>query len=65
MNSSIHTPTYELKALRSVGDSTGFFSHGEFLREKGMVNQHNLTLVVASLREGEKKEHFVKAVHFL
>lgn len=55
---STRTPTYEIKALRCISDSMGFFSHGEFLREKGMVNQHNLTLVVASFREGEKKEHY-------
>lgn len=52
---STHTPTYELNSLKSICDSTGFFSHGEFLRERGHVNQHNLTLVVASIREGEKK----------
>ncbi|MDE7357902.1 MAG: GGDEF domain-containing protein, partial [Lachnospiraceae bacterium] len=32
-----------------------FFSHGEFLRTKGSLNQHNVTLVIAAMREGEKK----------
>lgn len=53
---SSHNPTYELKSLKSICESSGFFSHGEFLREKGLVNQHNLTLVIALLREGEKSE---------
>ena len=50
-----YTPTYELSPLKSICDSSGFFSHGEFLREKGFLNQHNLTLVIASIREGDKK----------
>lgn len=51
-----HNPTYELHTLKSICSSSGFFSHGEFFREKGRLNQHNLTLVVASLREGEKQD---------
>ena len=51
---SEHNPTYELNSLKDICQSSGFFSHGEFLREKGMLNQHNLTLVVACLREGER-----------
>ena len=46
-------PTYEISSLKDVAPNTGFFSHGEFLREKGRLNQHNITLVIASMREGD------------
>ena len=45
--------TYELEPFRDIAPSTGFFSHGEFLRDKGCLNQHNVTLVIAAMREGE------------
>lgn len=47
-------PTYEIKPFKTVCPSTGFFSHGEFLREKGHLNQHSITLVLAAMREGPK-----------
>lgn len=50
---SSYEPTYELLPLKGIADSTGFFSHGEFIREKEHLNQHNITLVIASMREGE------------
>ena len=50
---SKHEPTYEITAFKGLAASTGFFSHGEFLREKGFLNQHNITLVIASMREGD------------
>lgn len=43
----------ELRAFKSIAPMAGFFTHGEFLREKGHVNQHNVTLVIAAMREGE------------
>ncbi|SIO46168.1 HD domain-containing phosphohydrolase [Fibrobacter sp. UWB11] len=49
---SQHEPTYEITPFKNLATSTGFFSHGEFLREKGHLNQHNITLVIASMREG-------------
>lgn len=45
------TPTFELQPFKGL-KMTGFFSHGEFAREKGHLNQHNTTLVLSSLREG-------------
>lgn len=45
-------PTYEIFPFKNIAGSTGFFSHGEFLREKGHLNQHNITLVIAAMREG-------------
>ncbi|MCM1123197.1 MAG: diguanylate cyclase [Eubacterium sp.] len=49
-------PTYEIQPFQDISPSCGFFSHGEFLRTKGSLNQHNVTLVIAAMREGEKKE---------
>lgn len=50
-----YEPTYELQSLKGICDTSGFFSHGEFIRENTYLNQHNITLVIASMREGEKK----------
>lgn len=47
--------TYELSSLKNIAPSSGFFSHGEFVRKDGFLNQHNVTLVIAFMREGEKK----------
>ena len=52
---SSHEPTYEIFPFKKVADSMGFFSHGEFLREEGFLNQHNITLVIAAMREGAGK----------
>lgn len=48
-------PTYEISVLKDIAPSAGFFSHGEFIRKDGFLNQHNVTLVVAAMREGEKR----------
>lgn len=45
--------TFELESFRDIAPSAGFFSHGEFLRHEGCLNQHNVTLVIAAMREGE------------
>ena len=47
-----HEQVYEMDLLKGISSCTGLFSHGEFLREKGHLNQHNITLVIASMREG-------------
>ncbi len=49
----MNEPTTEIHPFRYVKGSTGFFSHGEFLREKGSLNQNSITLVLAAMREGE------------
>ena len=46
-------PTYELVPFQDIAPSVGFFSHGEFLRDQSCLNQHNVTLVIAAMREGE------------
>jgi len=48
-------PTYEIQPFHEIAPSCGFFSHGEFLRTKGNLNQHNVTLVIAAMREGVRK----------
>jgi diguanylate cyclase (GGDEF)-like protein len=45
----------ELAPFKSMSPSSGFFTHGEFLRYRGSINQHNVTLVVAAMREGDKR----------
>lgn len=50
---STNGPTYELEPFKSIAPSVGFFSHGEFKRENSRLNQHNVTLVIAAMREGE------------
>ncbi|MCM1524994.1 MAG: diguanylate cyclase [Ruminococcus sp.] len=48
-------PTYELLPFKDISSSAGFFSHGEFIRTNGYLNQHNVTLVIAAMREGEPR----------
>lgn len=45
--------TYELEPFRDIASSLGFFSHGEFIRTNNCLNQHNVTLVIAAMREGK------------
>lgn len=52
-------PTYEIYPFKDISSSVGFFSHGEFLRTKGKLNQHNVTLVIAAMREGEKDSNVI------
>ncbi len=49
-------PVREIHPFRYVKGSMGFFSHGEFLRENGILNQHSVTLVIAAMREGEGRK---------
>lgn len=49
-------PTYELSPFKEISPSAGFFSHGEFIRTNGYLNQHNVTLVIAAMREGKPRE---------
>lgn len=55
-------PAYEISPLEEIAPSSGFFSHGEFLRTKGNLNQHNVTLVIAAMREGEKETDYEKNI---
>ena len=55
----------ETSAFEKIAPSSGFYTLSEFLRTNDHVNQHNLTLVIASLKEmipgrEEKKDSGVK-----
>ena len=52
----------ETMPFNSVAPTSGFFTSGEFMRTGRFVNQHNVTLVVAALREGEPSD--VEAIDF-
>lgn len=41
----------ETRAFQSIAPSAGFYTLSEFLRTGENVNQHNLTLVIASMKE--------------
>ena len=46
-------PTYELDPFKDIAPSVGFYSLGEFLRADNCLSHHNVTLVIAAMREGE------------
>jgi diguanylate cyclase (GGDEF)-like protein len=47
----------ETQPFESLAPTFGFFTSSEFLRTNGFVNQHNVTLVIAAMREGAPKEN--------
>lgn len=46
----------ELELFKSLAPSSGFFTFGEYFRNGQKLNQHNITLVSAAMREGEPVE---------
>lgn len=59
---SSEEPTYEIHPFKEIAPSSGFFSHGEFLRTGKNLNQHNVTLVIAAIREGGKNSGYQKNI---
>ena len=55
-------PTYELKPFKDIASSSGFFTLGEFLRGNNRLSMHNVTLVVAAMREGEAEQNQMQDV---
>lgn len=51
----------ETLPFESIAPSFGFFTSSEFLRTEGSLYQHNVTLVVAAMREGSPKERALAA----
>lgn len=45
----------ETVVFSSIAPTTGFYTHGEFLRKNGDMLNFNVTLVIAAMREGEPK----------
>lgn len=43
----------ETAPFQTLAPTSGFYTSGEFLRSEGHVNQHNVTLVIAAMREGD------------
>jgi len=46
----------ETLPFQSIAATSGFYTSGEFLRTGPFVNQHNVTLVIAAMREGSGEE---------
>ncbi|HAG04717.1 MAG TPA: GGDEF domain-containing protein [Lachnospiraceae bacterium] len=46
----------ETSPFQTIAPTSGFYTSGEFLRTNGYLNQHNVTLVLASMREGQPIE---------
>jgi len=50
----------ETELYQRIAPTSGFYTSGEFLRTGDNVNQHNVTQVIAAMREGEAKENSEK-----
>lgn len=50
----------ETGPFQSIAPTSGFYTSGEFLRTNGNMIQHNVTLVIAAMREGDvdSESHF-------
>ena len=48
----------ETLPLQSLAATSGFYTSSEFLRTGEYVNQHNVTLVIAAMREGKGGDHY-------
>ena len=46
----------ETMPFETIAPTLGFFTSGEFLRTEEYLNQHNVTLVIAAMREGDIDE---------
>lgn len=46
----------ELHSLKDICTSSGFVANGQFVREHGHLNQHNVTVVLSCLREGDAQK---------
>ncbi len=53
----------ETEPYQMVAPTSGFYTSGEFLRTGDRVDQHNITQVIAIMREGEAKEHSAAEFH--
>lgn len=53
---------YELEPLKEISPVSGFFSHGEFIRTHDHLNMHNVTLVLAAMREGPVRKNRIKSI---
>jgi len=54
--------TREIVPLHQIAPTYGFCTAGELIRWEGCMDHHNLTLVLAGMREGEAKERKTAAI---
>ena len=47
---------HELHSLKDICTSSGLVADGQFIREHGHLNQHNVTVVLSCLREGDAQK---------
>lgn len=47
----------ETAPFETLADTAGLYTSGEFLRQNGKLQQHNVTLVIASMREGSAADN--------
>ena len=52
----------ETLPFQSIAPTSGFYTAGEFLRTNGFVNQHNVTMVIAAMREGKRDMDSIRNV---
>ncbi len=52
----------EFGPFQSIASTSGFFTSGEFLRTGEFVNQHNVTMVIGALREGDTDPNATKTL---
>ncbi len=52
----------ETLPFQSIAPTSGFYTSGEFLRTNGHVNQHNVTMVIAAMREGKRDMDSIRNV---
>ncbi|MBQ8940310.1 MAG: GGDEF domain-containing protein [Firmicutes bacterium] len=55
-----HEASNETTPFNKIAPVSGFYTSSEFLRTNGFLNQHNVTLVIGAMREGEAVESKVK-----
>ena len=48
-----HEASNETMPFHHIAPVSGFYTSGEFLRTNGFLNQHNVTLVISAMREGD------------
>ncbi len=51
-----HEASNETLPFHQIAPVSGFYTSGEFLRTNGFLNQHNVTLVIGAMREGNASE---------
>ncbi|MBQ9519257.1 MAG: GGDEF domain-containing protein, partial [Firmicutes bacterium] len=59
-----HEASNETLPFHRIAPVSGFYTSGEFLRTKGFLNQHNVTLVIGAMREGEMPDDLPRSEEY-